>query len=321
MRINGFRSMAKKRKIRYRQQRAGRSSLLRQFRSTFVGADRPQIRVNMSSYRKAVSGHQQAQLKLRLVKSVFVFLSLSACLFFAIQWGYRTLERSATFRVRKITVQGNRMTSKAQVLALADIKQGTELLGFNADIAEKRIQDDFWIDHAKIERSWPYTLNIRVYEHRPMAIINIEDGEKPGLYYIDHHGQIFAPVGHSQELDFPVITGYVLSEGAEKLLGEVLTEQKNAGDAYDFLRFAALGNPILPLQSISEIHVSRKKGIIVYLVERAFPIYVGCGNVKNRYYQLVKLLERFYRKEEIEEIKEIRMDYQAGRILVVRSEP
>jgi hypothetical protein len=67
--------------------------------------------------------------------------------------------------------------------------------------------------------------------------------------------------------------------------------------------------------------VSQEKGIIVYLVERPFPIYVGCGSVKKRYYQLVKLLERFYRKKKIEGIKEIRMDYQEGRILVARSEP
>jgi hypothetical protein len=67
--------------------------------------------------------------------------------------------------------------------------------------------------------------------------------------------------------------------------------------------------------------MNREKGIIVYLVEHPFPIYVGYGNVEKRYYQLVKLLERFYRKKRIEGIEEIRMDYHEGRILVARSEP
>ena len=75
------------------------------------------------------------------------------------------------------------------------------------------------------------------------------------------------------------------------------------------------------MQSISEIHVSRENGIIAYLVERPFPIHLGYGNIKTRYYQLVGLLEQLYRKEKIEHIKEIRMDYQADRILVSKTEP
>ena len=45
------------------------------------------------------------------------------------------------------------------------------------------------------------------------------------------------------------------------------------------------------------------------------------GKIRTRYYQLVRLLEQLYRKEKIEDIREIRMDYQPGRILVAKLEP
>ena len=91
--------------------------------------------------------------------------------------------------------------------------------------------------------------------------------------------------------------------------------------AFQFLHLAAKGNPIVPLQTISEVNVSPEKGIVVYLVDRPFPIYMGYDKISTRYYQLVKLLERLYRKKKIQEIKEIRMDYQEGRILVAKMEP
>ncbi len=47
---------------------------------------------------------------------------------------------------------------------------------------------------------------------------------------------------------------------------------------------------------------------------------MGYDTINTRYYQLVKLLERLYRKKKIQEIKEIRMDYQEGRILVAKLE-
>jgi hypothetical protein len=78
---------------------------------------------------------------------------------------------------------------------------------------------------------------------------------------------------------------------------------------------------MLPLQALSEIHVTQEKGIILYLAERPFPIYLGYGNIRTRYYQLIRLLEHLYQKGSIEHIREIRMDYKADRILVARLEP
>ena len=222
--------------------------------------------------------------------------------------------------MRRVTVQGNRMSNEAQIRTLAAIQQGAQLFDVVAEEVAERIRQHPWIDQVEVERVWPDTLTVRVAEHRPLAMINIE-GEQQGLYYLDYQGTVFVPVDPLQDIDYPVVTGLALPDGKSASPGFQLGEDAQSKEVYDFLDVAARGNPILPLQSISEIHVRPEKGIIVYLVEHPFPIYIGYGNVEKRYYQLVKLLERFYRKKTIEGIKEIRMDYHDGRILVARSEP
>jgi len=230
----------------------------------------------------------------------------------------QVLAGSDIFRLTTVSVQGNRMTQKNRILDLGGIEQGVSLLSFDIDHAEERISSLPWIEGAEISRSWPSTLEVRVHEYRPLAMVNI-DNEKGGtLYYIDQLGKVFAPVDNSQDLDFPVITGI---ESAGISTGTTIADKGLAAEAFRFLRLAARGNPIVPLQMISEVQVSPEKGLIVYLVDSPFPIYMGYDNIKTRYYQLVKLLERLYRKKKVEEIKEIRMDYYEDRILVAKLEP
>jgi hypothetical protein len=274
----------------------------------------------MGRYQQPASVARQPEWNLRLIRKIF-FLLILAMLFVGVgRWGFHTLERSGTFSVRRITVQGNRMSNEAQIRTLADIKRGDQLFSVAAEEIAERIRRHPWVAQAEVERVWPDTLTIRISEHRPLAMINIE-GKKQGLYYLDHNGIIFAPVEPLQDIDYPVITGFIPLAGNGEIADPDLGKDAAAEDAREFLHLAAQGNPILPLQSISEIHINPEKGIIVYLVEHPFPIYVGYGNVEKRYYQLVKLLELLYRKEKIEGIKEVRMDYHEGRILVARSEP
>lgn len=265
----------------------------------------------------AVIDHQQKFRFRKLSRTGTLFLLLAATLSAGGWFCYQALERSDIFRLTTVSIQGNRMTRQAQILDLGSIEQGVNLLSFDVGLAEERISSHSWIDRVEITRSWPSTLKVRVYEHRPLAMINIEEEEGQSLYYVDHQGKVFAQVDDSQDLDFPVITG-VQSTG--ELTGNMIGDKGLVAQAFQFLRLAATGNPIVPLQTISEVNVSPEKGLVVYLVDHPFPIYMGYDNISTRYSQLVTLLERLYRKKKIQEIKEIRMDYQEGRILVAKVE-
>lgn len=301
-------------KRRYHQQRPGRSGTFRRFRSSFGGNRYSSPLVGNGPYQK--NGGAQGNAGLPRLSKAALLAGLLTVLLALLGWqGYHLVEHAQVFSVRKVTVQGCRMAAEGQVLTLAGIRVGMPMLGFNAAEAAQRIQTHPWIDHVSIHRSWPYSVQIEVQEHRPLALINLENNA--GLYYLDHNGKVFAPVEPGQDLDFPVVTGLRLPH----LPADIQEAGPEAAEAVRFLHFAALGDPVLPMQSLSEIHVSRENGIIAYLAERPFPIHIGYGNIRTRYYQLVRLLEQLYSKEKIEHIKEIRMDYQADRILVSKTEP
>ena len=302
---------------KYRNAKADFQSTLSRFLADRVDALRWPGHGRKGGYCPVAAGYRRRK-SIDLFSRANILVLLLAVVLVAGGWFiYQTLNRSDIFRLREISVQGNRMTQKDQILTRGNIEQGISLLSFDSTAAEQRISQHPWIDHVKIERIWPFTMKVRVYEHRPLALINIERNGVGELYYVDHKGEIFARVDQSQDVDFPVITGVSLSG---ELLNSSITDKNLAGDAFEFLRIAARGNPIIPLQTVSEVHVSQGKGIIVYLVEHPFPIYMGYDSIDTRYYQLVKLLERLYRKKKVENIKEIRMDYQADRILVARLE-
>ncbi len=267
--------------------------------------------------QSVIVGRQQNRLFGEFSRTGLLFVLL-ACVLGAGGWQLRkVLDSSEIFRLTTVSVQGTRMTSKAQILDLGGIEQGLSLLSFDADLAQERISGNPWIDSVEIIRDWPSSLIVRVHEFKPLAMINIEGELGRSLYYVNGQGKIFARVDKGQDLDYPVLTGI---ESTGKVVGSVLGDRGLAAEAFRFLRLAARGNPIVPLQTISEVNVSPGKGLIVYLVDSPFPIYMGYSDIRTRYYQLVKLLERLYRKKKIEEIKEIRMDYYEDRILVAKVE-
>jgi len=304
-------------KPKYRQPGAGRPGLLTRFRSAVAGILQRRGRSGGGKQQAAVIDHQHNYRFRKLSRTGTLFLLIATMLSAGGWFCYQALERSDIFRLTTVSIQGTHMTREAQILDLGSIEQGVNLLSFDVDLAEERISRHSWIDRVEIERSWPSTLTVRVSEYRPLAMINIEKKEGQSLYYVDHHGMVFVQVKDSQDLDFPVITG-VQSTG--ELTGTMIGDKGLVAQAFQFLRLAARGNPIVPLQTISEVNVSPGKGLVVYLVDQPFPIYMGYDNISTKYYQLVKLLERLYRKKKIQEIKEIRMDYQEGRILVAKVE-
>jgi len=287
-----------------------RQALARVFRRGSRGSARPT--------QAAVLGRQENSGPGRFYRDAVMFLLLFLVIGSAGRLTYQVLDRSDIFRLTSITIQGNRLLSRTELLDLGGIGKGVSLLSLDTEAVRQRLEQHPWIRTAEVTPDWPSTLVVRVGEYRPMAMVNVEDGQESSLYYIDRHGTIFAKVNGYADLDFPVLTG-LRTEGAP--LGAVISDKGLAAEAFRFLRLAARGNPIVPLQSISEVHISAENGLVVYLVDRPFPIYMGSTDIKRRYYLLVKLMERLYRRKKVEEIKEIRMDYGQDRILVARLEP
>ncbi len=244
---------------------------------------------------------------------------IMVCLVAAAGWlTYKMASGSDIFSLTAVTIEGNRITRDQQIIDSAQLEPGINLLTLNTARAAKMVEKLPWVASARIKRYWPSTVEVIVQEHRPIALVNIGPAGRQRLFYVDEQGRVFAPLDVSRDSDFPVLTGTPVTRSLKD--GRIMADSL-AGQALALLQLAARGNQILPVQSISEVHVSDKEGLIVYLVDYPFPIYMGKGQIRTRYYQLVKILGRLYRRHRVRDITEIRMNYAKNRILVASSGP
>ncbi|ADW16872.1 Polypeptide-transport-associated domain protein FtsQ-type [Desulfobulbus propionicus DSM 2032] len=260
-----------------------------------------------------VGGSQRAGKWKRWVKNIVLFLVLLGVAVGMLWLSARLLMRSNVFRLSDIRITGEQVVTERQVLDLSGLQHGGSLLRFNVKAAEARIATHPWVERAEIKTQWPSAVEISVIEHQPFALANLESGKEKRLRYVSRSGFLFADAGQGQELDLPVITGVVAQKD---VASDVFVKGGLAEAAYNLLQLAAKGNAILPIQAISEVHIDQKLGLVLYLVDRPFPVYFGADRLQTKYYRLVRVLEQLYAKKQVDAVKEIRMDYLDDKVLV-----
>ncbi len=227
--------------------------------------------------------------------------------------GGRWLLSSDVFRLSDIRITGEQQVSERQILDLAGLQQGGNLVQFDAAGAKKRIEALAWVERVEIHTQWPSTIEIKVSEYQPFALVNVEEGKARHLYYLSPSGHFIAEAEQGQELDYPVITG--VRAGRDVQAGRFVPGGM-AELAGQLLTIAARGSTVLPIQSISEVHVDEVRGIILYLVDHPFPVYFGADRLYTKYSRLVRVLDQLYLKKLVDAVKEIRMDYIDDKVLV-----
>ena len=260
-----------------------------------------------------VTGTQRAWKLKQFSKTTIMLMGCGAVLLVILWLSFQLMMRSDIFRLTDIRITGIRTTTERQILDLVGLQVGGSLLRFNNKIAEARIGAHPWVEQVRIKTQWPSAIEIAVREYQPFALVNFEESKEKRLRYINREGRVFAEVGQGQELDFPVITGVLLQKD---VVSNAFVKGGLAEAACSVLLLAAKGNAILPIQSISEVHIDQQLGLIVYLVDRPFPVYFGKDRLQTKFFRLVKVLEQLYAKKQVDAVKEIRMDYADDKILV-----
>lgn len=136
------------------------------------------------------------QLKLwGVVGIVAGFLALSyKFLFYAPQFDLQEVEFSGNF---------NHLTHK-QLVQLADIPFGENLLSMNLKQLRIRLQKDPWAHNILIRRIFPNKLAIVIDEYEPVALLDVNRDR----YYVNDQGVAFDAVESGQEINLPLITGF-----------------------------------------------------------------------------------------------------------------
>lgn len=267
--------------------------------------------------RAAVNSMQRPLLFRRFCRSLLLLCLVTAASCGLIWGGSVVLNHLALFRLSDIQVTGNVLTSTQQIVESGRLELGQSLLRTDSASVERDICSLPWIERVQVEKHWPSMLVIKVLEHRPLALVNLETIDGAVLMYVNSKGELFAKHAPGQDMDFPVISGLQALDGERP----VYFQKGHLGyAALRLLELAAKGNAMLPIQSISEVHLDAEEGMVVYLLDRPFPVYFGSDEVFTKYYRLVKILDRLYRKDLIDEVEFIRIDYMKNQILVANRE-
>lgn len=84
--------------------------------------------------------------------------------------------RTPLFEVRRIRVEGNRTLSREEVVDLAGLRPGQNLLLLSSEGVEESLAADPRVASAEVVRDLPAGLTIRIRERRPVAWVRVPGG-------------------------------------------------------------------------------------------------------------------------------------------------
>ncbi len=113
-----------------------------------------------------------------------------------------------------ITITGLSHHEPEHLLSAIGVAPGGSLIGFDAVIAKRILENLDWIENAKVQRRFPNKLAISVKEREPFAIW--QRGQS--YYVIDKAGAAMSGLAASQLVKLPLVTG----EGANAAAAELI---------------------------------------------------------------------------------------------------
>jgi cell division protein FtsQ len=115
-----------------------------------------------------------------------------------------------------ITITGLSHHDPEVLLSAIGVSPGGSLIGFDAALARRILENLDWIEGAKVQRRFPNQLDIAVRERDPFAI-----WQRGAAYYvIDKTGAAMSGLAASQLVKLPLVTG----EGANLAAAELINQ-------------------------------------------------------------------------------------------------
>ncbi|HVU52313.1 MAG TPA: FtsQ-type POTRA domain-containing protein [Polyangia bacterium] len=239
-------------------------------RNQRVVVARPSLLVLASEALRGVA------LRLALVGKVLATL---ACLAAAVVGGrhlVRHVVASPRFALREIRAEATLHVSHDDIVALAGVEPGAELLAIDTDAVAARVATHPWVQAVRVRRQLPSALAIDVVERRAAASALLGT-----LYLIDDSGRPFKRATLDEADGLPVITGvardqYTLARVAsEAAFREALAllALYRADDELAAARRAGGGAAARP--ALSEIHIDPRAGYSLVLYDGGGEVRLG----------------------------------------------
>lgn len=225
---------------------------------------------------KRPKGSERFLLRVFIITLIPVTLAGATFLFLSV---YLFLKGASFLRLKEVKIEGNRRVSSSKILAITDLEDGPNILSLDIKALNHRLGQHPWIEKSMIKRELPDTIYIVIQERSPIALIHLGK-----LYYVDENGTIFDQAMGRDKPAYPVLTGIRredLEKGEKK--AHLLLEK-----AIHMLKMTRDGR-ILPDQSISQIHLDRAVGLLVYTAKKGTEIRMGFDDFERKFQRLSQI--------------------------------
>lgn len=219
---------------------------------------------------------------------------------------YRAIGSVTFFGLQKIEVSSTKRMTRDEILGLAGIEPGKDLLSLNLKQMGEHILQNPWVESVRINRYFPDALSIVITEREPLAIVNMGF-----IYYLDKKGNVFKVLNQGDKLDFPVITGF-----SEEELGSDPKGTKEALLASCELLKILREKGAFILADVSEIHYDKGYGFTLFTSSGALPVKVGAGDFSAKITRFARIYQDLMAQDQ--KLQYIDLDYN-DKIIVKKS--
>lgn len=141
---------------------------------------------------------------LREAASALLLLSVVALMTAGMIGIFYGIIQAPYFGLRETVVRGCKEITEQEVLSLAALRPSVSILAVNREKVARRVKQNPWVREVSVGLELPDRMVIRVQERTVRAIVKGKDG----LHLMDTAGNLFKRVERSDDVDFPVVTGY-----------------------------------------------------------------------------------------------------------------
>ena len=188
-------------------------------------------------------------------------LGLGAALMMCSPSAWAALRDHSYFTIRELVISGHGpLLSEEAVRDWLGVSEGASLWQVSPARLRARLEEHPLIVGAAVRREFPRRIAIRLRERRPQAIVTLEE-----LYYLDRNAQLFGPLPSDASRDYPVITGM----SADTPPGYRTWALRRA------LRLLRRHGSEAGLAKMSEVHLDRLRGVVLYPTTPSVPIILG----------------------------------------------
>ncbi len=237
----------------------------------------------------------------RFFFSAIVFVCLVVVVSYLCVTVYSHLSELSFWKIRSISVEGNKVLNRKQILDTVGVVNGAPIWSFKLVDIRERLEEMTWIDRAEVRWDFPGRLYVRVYEKAPfMSLCSCS-----GCYYVDKDGVLFDKCKECSYARFKLVVNS---------LDNVISPEDNRRVRVDFMdKFRMLLKVLAKNSRLCSADIMR----IDYDEEKGFSIetgsikaVLGTGDFESKFGLLYKVTEVLENLKEIVDINRIDLRYK-----------